>query len=408
MQKINLTSMAEKFIKFGLVGLILFSTVTGYAAFKYYHSANTIQISDAKISGTMVAVRAFTNGKVKELLFKDGDEVKAGDVIAKIEVSVTEEDLKQLENTVELAKTNYEELKRGQWVKIQVRRQKPVAVPKTGSASLSSLEERANRMQELFEMGAVSATERDSAKKDLDNARAGIPVPQKRNFAQTPQNDFVKTPLNANVLNASPEKKSVAVNIPQMEEVVEYIEQFQPTPPEVLEGAERAIKQAELSLNVARETAQQTEILAPVDGVIYYSAEVDKELNAGDAVAKIGDNAELWIEAEVDENIFEKISLGKLVEYVVNGQNLTGTVTEKIAPGDVEKNQSEETPALENLPDKNLETQPAENPTAENPPTEENKTEELVNDKYILKISLPYAKNFECKPNDTATIKIKN
>ena len=408
MQKINLTSMAEKFIKFGLVGLILFSTVTGYAAFKYYHSANTIQISNAKISGTMVAVRAFTNGKVKELLFKDGDEVKAGDVIAKIEVSVTEEDLKQLENTVELAKTNYEELKRGQWVKIQVRRQKPVAVPKTGSASLSSLEERANRMQELFEMGAVSATERDSAKKDLDNARAGIPVPQKRNFAQTPQNDFVKTPLNANVLNAPPEKKSVAVNIPQMEEVVEYIEQFQPTPPEVLEGAERAIKQAELSLNVARETAQQTEILAPVDGVIYYSAEVDKELNAGDAVAKIGDNAELWIEAEVDENIFEKISLGKLVEYVVNGQNLTGTVTEKIAPGDVEKNQSEETPALENLPDKNLETQPAENPTAENPPTEENKTEELVNDKYILKISLPYAKNFECKPNDTATIKIKN
>ena len=408
MQKINLTSMAEKFIKFGLVGLILFSTVTGYAAFKYYHSANTIQISDAKISGTMVAVRAFTNGKVKELLFKDGDEVKAGDVIAKIEVSVTEEDLKQLENTVELAKTNYEELKRGQWVKIQVRRQKPVAVPKTGSASLSSLEERANRMQELFEMGAVSATERDSAKKDLDNARAGIPVPQKRNFAQTPQNDFVKTPLNANVLNAPPEKKSVAVNVPQMEEVVEYIEQFQPTPPEVLEGAERAIKQAELSLNVARETAQQTEILAPVDGVIYYSAEVDKELNAGDAVAKIGDNAELWIEAEVDENIFEKISLGKLVEYVVNGQNLTGTVTEKIAPGDVEKNQSEETPALENLPDKNLETQPAENPTAENPPTEENKTEELVNDKYILKISLPYAKNFECKPNDTATIKIKN
>ena len=81
-----------------------------------------------------------------------------------------------------------------------------------------------------------------------------------------------------------------------MEEYFEYVDQFQATPPEVLEGAERAIKQAELSLNVARETAQQTEIIAPVSGIIYYSVEPEKELNAGDIAAKIGDNSELWIE----------------------------------------------------------------------------------------------------------------
>ena len=424
MQNINLTATAEKFIKFGLIGLILLSAVMGFSAFKYYHSTKQIQISDAKISGTMVSVRTLTNGKVKEILFKDGDEVKAGDVIAKLEVSVTEEDLKQLEKTVELAKSNYEELKHGQWVKVQIRKMRPAAVQnKKGSATLESLAERTKRMDELFEMGAVSAKERDDAKKDYENAKVGVFPPAKSTAANVPspkpqQSEIVPPPINANVLNAPPVKNSAPVNLPQqMEEYFEYVDQFQATPPEVLEGAERAIKQAELSLNVARETAQQTEIIAPVSGIIYYSVEPEKELNAGDIAAKIGDNSELWIEAEVSEDVFDKISLGKIADYVIDGQNLSGTVTEKISPGEVEKNQAEEIPVLENLPDKNSETQPAENSNAETQPTEikntetpatEIKSEELINNKYILKISLPYTKNFNCKPNDKTTLIFKS
>ena len=110
MQIIDITATVKKVICFGLVGVLALALIIGYAEFKYWHKTETLQLADAKVVGTMVSVRVLANGKVKELPFEDGAEVKAGDVIARLEVSVTEEEIKQLENTVQLAKDRYAEL----------------------------------------------------------------------------------------------------------------------------------------------------------------------------------------------------------------------------------------------------------------------------------------------------------
>ena len=88
----------------------------------------------------MVSMRVLTNGKVKELTKADGDEVKAGDVIAKIEVSVTEEQIEQLEKAVDLAKSNYAQLQVGQMVKVPVRKPKikTVQVPRPSTQPAQS------------------------------------------------------------------------------------------------------------------------------------------------------------------------------------------------------------------------------------------------------------------------------
>ena len=114
MENVDITDKVKNFIKFGLAGLLILSGVIGYGMFRHYHAENILQIENAKVTSNMISIHALTNGKIKELPFQDGDEVKAGDVIAKIEVNITEEEIKQLQQAVDLAKRNYDSLKLGQ------------------------------------------------------------------------------------------------------------------------------------------------------------------------------------------------------------------------------------------------------------------------------------------------------
>ena len=219
-------------------------------------------------------------------------------------------------------------------------------------------------------------------------------------------------------------------------------------------------------MNVAKQEARENNVIAPVSGTIYYGVEVDDEIVAGDSVSRIGDSRELWLEVEVTEEIFNKIPLGKLATYTIDGKELSGTVIEKIKPNVTEKVEEPsepielpEIPTTENAPAQLIgdgqpaETQPAETPPAEIPPAEtpaeenpqavqaevqvvenpdtnsqiktivdkhrKNKTpapqtipkefseQQKPNDKFIIKISIPAERDFELRPNTTTTVKIK-
>ncbi|MBR2774708.1 MAG: biotin/lipoyl-binding protein [Selenomonadaceae bacterium] len=435
MQRIDLTETVKKVIRFSLAGVLVTAMIIGYAEYKYWHKEETIQLDDAKVVGTMVSVRVLANGKVKELLFEDGAEVKAGDVIARLEVAITEEEIQQLENTVQLAKDNYSNLAAGQWVKVPVQRERvtyPPAPPPTSysapSGNLAKLEERANRMAELFEMGAVSAVQRDAARRAYENALA----------------------------DSSSSYEYSAAPAPIIEYYTEYVDEFRQTPPEVLAGAEQAIKQAELSLNAAKQEARESDVIAPVNGTIYYGVEVEEDIVAGDSVSRIGDSRELWLEVEVTEELFNKIPLGKLVSYTLDGRELFGTVIEKIKPNVAEPVEETEPIELPEIPTSENQAAPLigetpppqEQPQASEPPqvvqaevqtvnnanpnpndkikaiidsVKQNKTpppqppqipdsfEEQAkpNDKFIIKISLPAERDFDCRPNTKTTVKIK-
>ena len=444
MQRIDLTEKVKKVIRFSLAGVLVTAMIIGYAEFKYWHREETIQLDDAKVVGTMVSVRVLANGKVKELTFEDGAEVKAGDVIARLEVAITEEEIQQLENTVQLAKDNYANLAAGQWVKVPVQRERvtyPPAPPTSYSApsgNLAKLEERANRMAELFEMGAVSAVQRDAARRAYESALADS---------------------SSYSYSAAPE--------PIIEYYTEYVDEFRETPPEVLAGAEQAIKQAEISLNAAKQEARESDVIAPVNGTIYYGVEVEEDIVAGDSVSRIGDSRELWLEVEVTEELFNKIPLGKLVSYKIDGKELFGTVIEKIKPNVAEPVEETEPIELPEIPTSENQAAPLigetpppqEQPQASEPPqavqaevqTVDNPNEKIKaiidsvkqnknpppqpttpegqpqaqpqaqppqipdsfeeqakpNDKFIIKISLPAERDFECRPNTTTTVKIK-
>ena len=373
METENITSKIKHWLILGLLIPTLSGAAIGYGAFNHNHPIKEIKVDDAKVTGTMISVRTLVDGKVSEFLFNDGDEVESGDVIARLEVDVNEETIAQLENTLELAKQNLETLKKGQIVKVPVKKVR-VVPPKNNSAtsgsnaSLKSLEERANRMKDLFEMGAVSKKQMEAAVAAYENAKRNAPN--------------------------SPAARSEATYV----EEITYVDQWQPTPAPVLQNAENAVKQAELSLKVAQQQAQETEVIAPISGTIYYTAEADKDIMAGNSIAKIGDSKELWLTAEVSADVFNQITLGLPVDYILDGQKLSGTVMEKIEPDIPEIEENTEI-VSKWIP-----------PTADNPHPEyttadiEIKVEEPINEKYFLKFSMPA--NFQCAPNLTTDVKI--
>ena len=374
METENITGRIKHWVILGLAIPIFSGVAIGYGAFQHNHPVTEIKIPDAKVTGTMISVRSLVDGKVSEFLFNDGDEVESGDVIARLEVDVNEDTIAQLENTLAMAQENLEILKKGQIVKVPVKKVRvipaaPSSAPQKNS-NLASLEERATRMKELFEMGAISKKQMDAAVAAYENAKAAAG-------------------------NAPAAASSGAKYV----EEIEYVDQWQPTPAAAIQNAQNAIKQAELSLKVAQQQAQETEIIAPISGTIYYIVDPEKDMVAGNAIAKIGDSNELWLTAEVSPEIFSKINLGSPVDYTLEGQNLSGTVMEKIEPdkpAEVEKTEI----VSKWIP-----------PTNDNPHPEfttadiEIKVEEPVNEKYFLKFSIPA--DFECKPNSTADVKVK-
>ena len=417
-QTVDVTQKVSRYIKFGLISLLILASALGGGVFYFQHVEDTMLIKDAKVAGTLVSVRVLTDGKIRELTHADGDPVQAGDVIAKLEVSVTEEQLQQLEQAVENAKANYAELEQGQMVKVEVRTPKPKTVVRqqpaqqrivsAPSVDLSALAERRDRMEKLYEMGAISRVQRDAAVQAYESARWEASQPIVEEYEPEP---IVET---------------------EIEYEIEYVDQLQPTPPAILEGAQMAVKQAEMSLNTARQEAQQTEVTAPVSGTIYYNVKVDESIDAGAPIAKIGDSNELWLEAEVSENQFYRTALGKLVAYSLDGRQFKGTVIEKIAPIEygvggpypmflAENDQPIEQPDQLNSPEPIEQAEPATAPDQstldytqvvdapfENPMPVDNSEnyEPEPQPKFIVRFSLPSERDFDCRPNMTTNVTV--
>ena len=97
-----------------------------------------------------------------ELLVNDGDKVEAGQVIAKMKVVVTPEQIEALQKAYDEAKVNYDTLE--QQVKASMVVSQPVVTSSsTGNvaaaqARLDAAAANKQKMDKLYSIGAVSAT----------------------------------------------------------------------------------------------------------------------------------------------------------------------------------------------------------------------------------------------------------
>lgn len=236
-------------------------------------------------------------------------------------------------------------------------------------------------MEKLYEMGAISRVQRDAAVAEYEAARA-------ESYSTTTVEEYTPEPIVET----------------EYEYVTEYVEQFQPTPPEILEGAQLAIRQAEMSLNTARQEALQTQVYAPISGTVYYNVAAEQDVVAGEPVAKVGDGTNLWLEAEVTEDQFYRIALGKLVSYFIEGHQFNGTVIEKIMPnaytgvgGPRDDQDGQNTQDY---------TQVVDAPFDSSALDESSLYEPEPVQKFIVRFSLPTDRSFEYRPNVSTDVTV--
>ena len=346
--EIDITSKAKNIIRFGLLGLVILALAAGGGVYFYQHQHKSLTVYDAKAAGTMVSAKAATDGTITEILVHDGDHVEAGDVIARIAPSITEEQIQQLQQNLDLSRKNLEQLKKGTQTTVPA----ATAVPSIDSGAQQRAEQaysRLQRMNELFSMGAISAVKRDEAAAEYAAAQAAVSQP-------------------AHAASAPVQTMTIPAN------------------PEIIQQAEAQVKQAEAALANAQSDQKATEILAPAAGTVILTDEIaeNSSVKADQVIAELLDSGNMWLEAAVSPEQAKKIRLGQFASYILDNHSLQGSVKDILDPAEKQENESAD--------------------TAPSDDDKDDKKEDAADEPVIVRVSIPSDLSFTVKPGMTAAV----
>ncbi|MBP2644899.1 MAG: emrA 2 [Firmicutes bacterium] len=270
-----------------LIAVLLIIGLGGGGWFWYY-SSRYITTDDARISGTIVSVSSKISGKVGEVLVAEGDKVKKGQVLVRLNPEDILAQRAQAEAALLAAKAKYDEVTTGA-------RPQEISQSKAGvgqaQANLENAEKNYRRLEKLYNDGVVSAAQRD-------NALAAYQVAQES-------------------CNAANQSLSLTVSGPREE---------------IIRAAEAQVKQAEANLAAIDIKNGDTQIVAPVDGIVALkNVNVGEVVAAGQALFSVVSDIDLWVNARLEETYIGKVQLGQEVEYTIDGypgQSFSGKVSE--------------------------------------------------------------------------------
>ncbi len=355
--EVDISKKVNYFIKFGLISAVVLAVLCATGVWYYHQRHQYFTVYDAQVTSTLVGTKAQTDGTVEELLAADGDHVEAGDVIARIKVNVTEEQIQQLQQTVDLSKKNLQEVKAGMTVSEPVVSGGGSRSGGDTAAAQAELDRAATaleRMNQLYAIGAISAVQRNQAAADYSSAQSALAAAQ---------NTVVSVPSAA------------------------YQSSIQASSPEVIKNAELQVKQAQMALDTAKKNASATEILAPVAGTVYYTDVAEgSEVKPGQIIVNIGDADKMWLEIRLTADQHSKVRLGEFVSYTIENHKLQGTIFDlgtSVGAGD----------------DSGAATDGTSNTEASTTP---------VNDdgRFVTKISLPTDTDFNLRPGMKGIVKL--
>lgn len=283
--EIDITEKVYKIIKYCLICILFL--VLGMSSIIYCWQKNDVYlvISDAQIQGKNVNIMSKVSGTVQDILVEDGAMVEAGQTIAILQVEISPEQIKELENNLENAKLHYNNiLSTPDVITPSVQNNTVVDQASVESAQKNLDRAAANRdkMEKLFAMGAISAVQNNAAQvayqAALDNFTA----------ANTPR-------VNSTA-------------------VVNQVANKQ----ELLRIAQLQIDQAKLAYEQSKSAQQSAVITAPVSGMVNLNSfTIDTKVQAGQNLFTVSDIADVWVEAKISRNDVYKVGLGNFSSYSI-------------------------------------------------------------------------------------------
>lgn len=270
-----------------IAGLIL-ALVTSGGFWWWFQYSGVVSTDDARVKGTIVTVGSRVSARVEEVVVNEGDEVKAGQTLVKLDSKELEAQVAQARANLAAAEAKLAGIKAGN---------RPQQVAQAGAATEQAAANLENalkvveRSEALYQEGAISAQQLDTVKTALAVARAQY--------------------------NAAGQSFSLAAEGARTEDIQAAAAQ--------VDQAAAALKNAELQL-------EHAVVTAPISGIVAV-----KSVNAGESVAvgqpliNIANLNDTWVAANIDETKVGKMHVGQSVVFTLDaypGMKFTGEVSE--------------------------------------------------------------------------------
>jgi len=239
-------------------------------------------------AGEVINVGAGMDGVLAQILVHEGQQVKAGQVLAIIDRKDLSAELSTANATAESARMVRSRLVRGSR---DEQRDQAAAEAEAAESVLKQADSRYQRYQQLFEQGVIPADTRDEARRDLEVAQSNLRAASK----------------HEELVNAAPL-------------------------PEELRKADADVRAASEHVRVVSEQLRRCEVTAPISGTI-----LKTYMKAGETfstfnlqpILGLADTSRLRVRAEVDERDVGRVFVGQKVKIrgdALQDREITGTV----------------------------------------------------------------------------------
>ena len=299
---------------FVILGLLTVGSLVWYLL-------TTRRTGDLQLIGTVdaneVEVSSRIPGRIQTLTVVEGQDVKAGDVIAVIESEDLEAALKAAEATASSEKSKLtgsettEQQNRGETANAAVGAAAQVRSAQAALAQAQAQYEHqqadTSRAVALAQQGIVSAQERDEQVTALQAAKAAVDAAQ-QNLSAAQAN---LRQAQAHELLADASAKTVDATRAD-------------------EANARALAEE------ARVEKSYAQVVSPIDGKVdVWAARQGEVMTAGETIVTIMDLSQTWVYAPLPETQADSVQLGDSLRVVMpSGDTLNGKVIAKAAEGD--------------------------------------------------------------------------
>ncbi|KLU65115.1 multidrug resistance protein MdtN [Desulfosporosinus acididurans] len=278
--------MKKKLLAF-IVGLgVIAASIWGNS---YLNRPQDQDTFSGTIEGTEIPVQPELGGKIVELKVQEGQMVKKGDVIAKLDDSQAKISLETAESQQTQAQAKLNDLLGGTRAEELRRLESVLAQAKDNAAALApSLQLEENNLandQKLYQNGAISKQDLDTQQNKYDTIKAQYEAAQ----------------ANVNAAQASLDQAQAGYT--------------QPT----IQAQKAAVDMAAQSVAAAELNLSKFMITSPIDGqVLYKQVELGQVVNAGSTLITILDPNDLWIKIYVPEAKLNKVKVGSAASISVD------------------------------------------------------------------------------------------
>jgi len=329
----------------------------GWGGSAWYASFSRVSTDDAYVEGSITPVSAKVGGHIVDMLVRDNQAVKKGELLLRVDprdyqarlaqaraavavavaniraarselplardntraqVAETRASLEALQSVVRTTESSAQESR----ARLEARRAAVGARRAEVAAAESAVRKTSlemERMRRLMKDDYVSRREHDDAQAAFDNASAMLDATRRRLTEAEREEQQVQAELEARGHAIEVARQKVAEGRGTLSRAESQLHQV-PVKEAEITRAEAALKQAEADVALAELQLAYTEIRAPADGVISKrSVEVGQVVQVGQPLLAIVPLHEVWVLANFKETQLGRVRPGMKAEVEIDG-----------------------------------------------------------------------------------------